>query len=53
MTGDVTITGTIVAVSVHATWTPVFLSAIGITDLHVTAHATARPVTALEGTERR
>ena len=52
MTGQVTIAGTDVTVTVTAQYRPAILPLLGITTLPVTATATARPVRALDGTER-
>ncbi|MFV0429306.1 MAG: pilus assembly protein [Arachnia sp.] len=54
MTGAATITagGTQLDISVTATYTPVFLTAIGIGPLPVTGNSTARLVRAQDGTER-
>ncbi len=52
MTGEVTINGTDVTVTVTAQYTPVILPIVGIATLPVTGTATARAVRALDGTER-
>lgn len=53
MTGQVTITAdSRITVTTTATYTPVFLSSIGVGDLSVTGEATVRTVRALDGTER-
>lgn len=53
VTGTVTVTGgDTVTVHVTASYTPTFLSIIGIGDLSVTSSATARPVRSLAGSEQ-
>ena len=54
MTGTATITagGTQLEIGVTATYTPVFLTAIGIGPLQVTGNSTARLVRAQDGAER-
>jgi len=52
MTGEVTINGTDVTVTVTAHYAPVILPIVGITTLPVTGTANARAVRALDGTER-
>lgn len=52
MTGEVTINGANVTVTVTARYTPVILPIVGITTLPVTGTANARAVRALNGTER-
>lgn len=53
MTGSARITGTELVVETYATYTPLFLSALGVGDLQVTGTATTRVVRALDGEERR
>ena len=53
VTGTVTIrSGTIIEVTVHDTYTPMFLTLIGVNHLNVTGHSTARLVRAVDGVGR-
>lgn len=53
MTGTARIvSGTELVVETYATYTPVFLSALGVGELQVTGTATTRAVRALDGKER-
>ena len=53
VTGTVTIrSGTVIEVTVHDTYTPMFLTLIGVNHLPVTGHSTARLVRAVQGVGR-
>ena len=53
VTGTVQITGgDVLVVTVSDSYTPVFLSMLGVRTVHVTGHSTARLVRAVHGTER-
>ena len=53
VTGTVTIrNGTVIQVTVHDTYTPMFLTLIGVDHLRVTGHSTARLVRAVQGVGR-
>ncbi len=53
VTGTVTVrSGNVLDVTVTDTYTPMFLTTIGIGTLTVTGHSTARLVRAVQGTER-
>lgn len=53
VTGTVTVrSGNVLDVTVTDTYTPMFLSSIGVRTLTVTGHSSARLVRAVQGTER-
>jgi len=53
VTGTVTVrSGSVLDVTVTDTYTPMFLSSIGVGTLAVTGHSSARLVRAVQGTER-
>ena len=53
VTGTVQITGgDTLVVNVTDSYTPIFLSMLGVRTIHVTGHSTARLVRAVHGTER-
>ncbi len=53
MTGTVTISsGTVIDVTVHDTYTPMFLTMIGVSHLTVTGHSTARLERVVQGVGR-